>query len=85
MIREVFLLTLLLPCAACHADGEGEPADSTGVLPFFEALAERLGFPWAKPLADADMDLIERLLDTGILSDREADWYVQVPEGDDGE
>jgi hypothetical protein len=86
MKRAVLLLALILPCTLTGADGEEHPTGFLDRHPALRALAECLEFPWAKQVRDADMETIESLLESGILSDTEADWYVELPEvgEDDG-
>ena len=47
--------------------------------PFLQRLTDRHGFPWAKPIQSADMDLIRDLLESGFLSEIRADWFVLLP------
>jgi hypothetical protein len=83
MKRRILALTLGLAWSSAFGGVSDEPPE--GFMqrhPALRTLAENLDFTWAKQILDADMDLMEELLSGGLLSDREADWYVVLPGGD---
>jgi hypothetical protein len=85
-MRYAAVLAIVLLSIPVYGSGDEElPEDLPEFGPLLRSLMENIDHPWAKPLLDADMELIESLLDTGFLSDTEADWYVPLTGDTDGQ
>lgn len=77
------VLVLLLPASGGSAEETGEDSVFTASEPaVFRFIRELTGEdrPWTKPIEKVDMEMMRRLLEAGLLTFHEADWFCELAE-----
>ncbi len=85
-MKTVLLIALFLTCSAFSEGDESPTAGDSTDTGLFDRIMELAGSTvrsWAKPIEYVDMDWMLELMERGLLTYHEADWYVVVDDEDE--
>ena len=85
-MKTILLIVLLLACSALPAGEESSSTTDSIDIEIFGLIIEISSSEersWAKPIEHVDMERILELMDAGLVTFHEADWYAVVDENNE--
>ena len=76
----VCAVSVLLSTVAWGVADEDTGGTESGLARLLRGLTEGTERAWAKPIEEIDMDRMRELLEMGLVTFHEAEWYVEVEE-----
>jgi hypothetical protein len=80
-MKTILLIVLLLTGSVFPYEGESPSTENSTEIDLFGLIMELTGIEersWAKPIEHVDMDRMFELMEMGLITFHEAEWYAKV-------